>query len=1470
VSDERHQTILAGGVSGGMWRTTDGGQTWTRTFAPDQRPSVTALAQDTRSGRQDVWYAGTGEFRGNSATGGSRAFYRGNGIYRSVDGGQSWRLLPRTTSDEASFDSPFDYTWAVEVDPSAPTGGSAGTDSEVYAATFGQISRSTDGGGSWTPVLESNTGGSSSRYTDVEVTSAGVIYAALGSRGDRSGIFVSTSGAPGSFTDITPNGLSVADPQRAVLAINSSDESEIWVLARTGSGPGPNGHMLWRYERSSGTWTEFTGFLPNRGGVTGTFSSQVNYDLIVEVHPADGSIVYVGGRNLWRLDVSARASDANTWIGGYTSSNSGFGFYSPSGSAPHHPDQHALAFEPGNGDVMYVGSDGGIHRTNDNRAGTTGSAGDGEVLWTDLNNGYFTTQFYAVCQFRSPDSQTERIRLAGGMQDNGTWNTASKDVSEEWSRLFGADGGYCSLTNNATSDGSSRYVSIQGGRVFRLSYDAGGDFLGSRQASPRSASGQLFINPFAVDPSDADVMYFPAGSNLWRNDALESNPSDGWSEMTGAEASEEVITALGVSKSSSANVLYYGTGSGTLKRLDDANTAPASASPTDITGGRFPSSGYVSSVAVDPTDSDRVMAVFSNYNVTSLFFSTDGGSNWTPVEGNLGADEDFSPSVRSAAILPPSGQSSSPTEYYVGTSIGIYSTSSLDGSNTTWRQEGAQTVGDVVVDQVQARMSDGRLIAGSHANGTFSKQGGQQDEEPFITTWETTSSGESITIPTENSGTDYDFTVDWGDGTTEQITGDDPDPSHEYSSAGTHRVEITGRFPRIFLDAGDFGDGDRANARKLRSIDQWGSIQRESMQAAFAGASNMTYSATDTPNLSNVASMRFMFEDAESFNGDISDWDVSSVTDMRGTFEDASSFNRDISTWNVSNVTRMGGMFARATSFNQPIGSWDVSSVTDMGFMFLDATAFDQDIGAWDVSSVDDSNPNFPDSFEGFLDGSGLSTANYDALLTGWEQLDLTDGLTFGAGDIQYSADAEAARQAIIDGEGWTINDGGLAGVTLSGTLFYPIESQGSLQEGRPLAGPIVEARRGGSVAAETDAGQGGSFELQLQPDATYQVGTTASGLGEALGPGGGAVDVVDALRVAQASVGERPFAGPFQEKVADVNGDGDANTVDALQIARRSVGQISGFEAGAWAASTEEVELGSEGTSGIGPMGAEQGDANLSGGTESKESALQVVSGPAGGWKGGRKGEPVEKGEPAGSVTQVPVRLSERAEVGAFQLQLSYPAEKVSFEGASVRRGKALAHAEEGTAAEGKAVQVGWFDQSGSEPLRVEEGGRLLTLRFKAKSSQGKSSRGQSPQGEAGGHSSQEEAEGELSLTLEGGSIAGPEGEPIVGVAVQFPPVTVGLEGPEEFALEGPAPNPTRGRSALRLDLPREATVTVTVYNTLGQRIRRSEQRMGTGSGQVLRLGGRGLPSGQYFYRLEANLGGKTVRRSGRWTVLR
>src|SRR5690606_1147282 len=133
----------------------------------------------------------------------------------------------------------------------------------------------------------------------------------------------------------------------------------------------------------------------------------------------------------------------------------------------------------------------------------------------------------------------------------------------------------------------------------------------------------------------------------------------------------------------------------------------------------------------------------------------------------------------------------------------------------------------------------------------------------FITTWKTDTENEEIIIGTDDALT-YDYAIDWGDGTVEQITSS-ANATHAYATAGTYTVAIKGQFPAIE----GFNDSKPSRTpEKLISIEQWGSVQWERMNNSFVGCGNMTYNATDTPDLSNVTNMGGMFSGATSFNGD--------------------------------------------------------------------------------------------------------------------------------------------------------------------------------------------------------------------------------------------------------------------------------------------------------------------------------------------------------------------------------------------------------------------------------------------------------------------------------------------------------------------------------------------------------------------------------------------------------------------------
>ena len=185
--------------------------------------------------------------------------------------------------------------------------------------------------------------------------------------------------------------------------------------------------------------------------------------------------------------------------------------------------------------------------------------------------------------------------------------------------------------------------------------------------------------------------------------------------MTNTKITGDYYTAIAVS-TTPANILFAGTNDGKVYKIVDANTGEPSM--TEITGSDYPS-GYVSSIAVDPNDANNIIVTFSNYGIPSVFYSSDGGSSWTNVSGNLEENPDGTgngPSVRWAAFLTYNNKK----YYFVGTSTGLYRTDDI--TSGTWTQEGGSIIGNVVVDMVRARSSDGLIAVATHGNGIFTGQ----------------------------------------------------------------------------------------------------------------------------------------------------------------------------------------------------------------------------------------------------------------------------------------------------------------------------------------------------------------------------------------------------------------------------------------------------------------------------------------------------------------------------------------------------------------------------------------------------------------------------------------------------------------------------------------------------------------------------------------------------------------------------
>ncbi len=297
------------------------------------------------------------------------------------------------------------------------------------------------------------------------------------------------------------------------------------------------------------------------------------------------------------------------------------------------------------------------------------------------------------------------------------------------------------------------------------------------------------------------------------------------------------------------------------------------------------------------------------------------------------------------------------------------------------------------------------IVSNSISQDTINVQIDIEDAGEFVSTWVTLVEDQSITIPINPAFTDYNYVVNWGDGVIERFTGA---ADHVFANGGDHQIVISGDFPAIYFNGGM--DQPTSNERRFKSIDGWGGMKWKSFENAFTGCVNLIYKADDTPDLSDVASLKSMFSNS-SFNGDIDDWDVSNVEDFSSMFVSVSNWNMSISSWDVSNAKNMSSMFFNTSQFNQPLNNWDVSGVTDMSSMFSRASAFDQSLEDWDISNVSTMDRMFNDS--------GMSSTNYDLTLEGWSALpSVMPDVILGAEGVKYCS-SQTSRTDLI-AKGWT------------------------------------------------------------------------------------------------------------------------------------------------------------------------------------------------------------------------------------------------------------------------------------------------------------------------------------------------------------------------------------------------------------------------------------------------------------------
>ena len=683
LSDNTSQTMLSGGVSSGLFRTTNGGDSWTKVSANDEIHNVTALAQDPRDGHQNKWYYGTGELSGNSASLG--AFYNGNGVWQSTDSGVTWTKITNINDSEFTvFDSYADMINALEVNP---------VSGELFIATYQKL-YSFDG----TNLTLEKSGPSG--WTDVVIASNGSVFASF--QGD--GVWTSPTGN-GSWTQIAENGTPTnwAPTGRIVLAEAPSNTNVIYALYVNGEA-GIEAD-LWKYEVDINTWTDYSSKLPDEDGAdlsgNDPFAVQGGYDLVVSVKPDNEDFVVIGGTNVYKIeDIVNDATFAR--IGGYAN-NTGYATYNV-GGVKHHSDIHALEFDPFNDNILFSGTDGGVHKTVDITAAS--------IEWASLNNDYVTYQFYHVAL----DPSTGSDMVMGGAQDNGT-KVGGVDAT-----LGLNQGNNTSMSSVGSGDGvavgigklnnsTQLYLGTQQGNMYRYNNRWG---YPQPDGSP-SGNDALFITYFYLDPDNNDYLYYAGKPTLYKTATAATVEADTWDNAGTLSTNENLrtfATTRGTYDAASSYMLLGGESGGIFRFNDPINTENLSEAvnitPADASKDR---GTIVSGLAIHPTNKDIVLAVYANYGINSIFLTTNATSanpDWTLVEKNLSAH-----SIRSAAVTTVGSE----IKYFVGTARGLYSNS--DPVNDNWDIEGANTIGLAVVSSLAYRPSDNRLLIGTHGNGMF-------------------------------------------------------------------------------------------------------------------------------------------------------------------------------------------------------------------------------------------------------------------------------------------------------------------------------------------------------------------------------------------------------------------------------------------------------------------------------------------------------------------------------------------------------------------------------------------------------------------------------------------------------------------------------------------------------------------------------------------------------------------------------
>lgn len=636
-------TVYLGAADGGIWKSTNLGGSWTPLGDHLASLAIGAIAVASGGG---IILAGTGEpFAGGDAI-------RGVGIYRSTDGGQTWMLTGATGQAANIFSG--ESVAAIRFDPSSPT--------HVFAAYTNGLAVSTDGGQNWTPLTDSAVNGL--HITDLEIDSAGNLFAARGNSGDPlNGVYYSTDHGS-SWTRVESFGGTNTWVWRLALAPSTAGlpRSSQVIYAVAGDAQARSHLAVIARSLNGGVhWDEVT------AASIGDTSDQAWYDIYVAVDPTNASNAFVG-----LIDVYRTPDAGLHWI-------NMTGVYSPFPAAIH-SDQHAALFMGG---TILFGNDGGVYKSTDNGVSYSSANGTGLAI----------TQYYG-----GDISATASGTMLGGAQDNG--NPLTTNGGGSWTDISSGDGFYTAIDFNNPRNLYFEYT--KGFPQYSNDGGAGVSNVCSGLFQPGLCSDPAaFGAPLVMDPSNPMTLYSAHQNHLWKTtDGMHS-----WT-MLASPAGGSLPSALAVAPTSPTTIYSGDFGGNTWVSSDGGNHFTS----TNASSCNLPSpncgSGGISALAVDPSDSRIVYATVTGYVGSQqhhIFRSTDSGATWHDISTRLPdlPFQDIAINLNNTSVL------------YAAADIGVYIS---NDSGLTWSVLG-QFLPNARVFHLSMRGN--QLVAWTHGRGAW-------------------------------------------------------------------------------------------------------------------------------------------------------------------------------------------------------------------------------------------------------------------------------------------------------------------------------------------------------------------------------------------------------------------------------------------------------------------------------------------------------------------------------------------------------------------------------------------------------------------------------------------------------------------------------------------------------------------------------------------------------------------------------